>query len=160
MQKRTGGHYDGRSTELREYHETEEDYVRPDRRGYWFGVAIGAAPLATAANQQSCAELGSSTQCQTPGNVQIQNFPPGQPSGARGFGRFFPYDRGDREGPWRAMVVRVRLRYLASLPGTPARKAARLSLPVPLSTDRVKTAARGSASNVDVGIRMDEGVST
>jgi hypothetical protein len=58
------------------------------------------------------------------------------------------------------MAVRVRLRYLAPLPGTPARKAARLTLPALSSTDKVKMAARGSASNVDVGARMDDGVST
>lgn len=67
--------------------------------GIGLGVAIGAAPLATGANQQSCVDLGSSTQCQTPGHVQIQNFPPGQSSGASGFGPFFTYGRGHREGP-------------------------------------------------------------
>lgn len=47
-------------------------------------VAIAAAPMATAAPttapptpvQQSCSATGGGTECQSPGNVEIQNSPP------------------------------------------------------------------------------------
>ena len=37
-------------------------------------VAIAAAPAAVAANQ--CSSVGPGTECQTPGNVQINDSPP------------------------------------------------------------------------------------
>ena len=45
-------------------------------------VAIAVAPMATAAptpmqqQQQSCSATGGGTECQSPGNVEIQNSPP------------------------------------------------------------------------------------
>ena len=42
-------------------------------------VAIGAAPIAAAAPspiQQSCATDGAGTECQSPGNVEINDSPP------------------------------------------------------------------------------------
>ena len=43
-------------------------------------IAIGAAPIAAAApgpiQQQSCTQIGSGTECQSPGNVQIDDSPP------------------------------------------------------------------------------------
>ncbi|MCW2649916.1 MAG: hypothetical protein JWR32_892 [Mycobacterium sp.] len=62
-------------------------------------AAIVAAPVA-AANQQSCvASAGGSTQCQSPGNVQIKTNLPPQSAGARApyigstYGPFFSYNR-------------------------------------------------------------------
>lgn len=62
--------------------------------GMGVAAAIVAAPLA-AAHDEVCLDLGSSTQCQTPGNVQLQNTSPAQqPAGS--YGPFFTYDRGGR----------------------------------------------------------------
>jgi hypothetical protein len=64
--------------------------------GMGVAAAIVAAPLAAAAaHDEVCLDLGSSTQCQTPGNVQIQNIPAAQQPGGS-YGPFFTYDRGGR----------------------------------------------------------------
>jgi hypothetical protein len=65
--------------------------------GIGVAAAIGAAPIAAAANQQSCVNLGVSTQCQTPGNVQISPpIPSSGTSSGGAYGPFFFYDRGGR----------------------------------------------------------------
>jgi hypothetical protein len=61
-------------------------------------LAIAAAPTAAAA-AQSCTSLSGGfqgVQCQSPGNVQINDSPPAaQSSGPYGaYGPFFSYDRG------------------------------------------------------------------
>jgi hypothetical protein len=65
-------------------------------------AAIAAAPTAAAANQQTCSSSGSATQCQTPGNVQINSFPSqsgasppwfGSPYFGSSYGPFFYYSR-------------------------------------------------------------------
>ena len=60
-------------------------------------VAFAAAPSAVAASADPCFNAGASTQCQTPGNVQIDT---GQPNVAANvgsvYGPFFNYDRGHR----------------------------------------------------------------
>lgn len=57
-------------------------------------AVIAAAPTASAADQQSCTDLGGATQCQTPGNVQIHSAPPAQLSAPWSiYGPFFWYDR-------------------------------------------------------------------
>lgn len=60
------------------------------------GAATTAAPTAAAASQQSCIDLGGSTECQTPGNSQI--YTPAQSSSGpqSAYGPFFSYDRGGR----------------------------------------------------------------
>jgi hypothetical protein len=65
--------------------------------GIGAAAAIGAAPVAAAATHQTCINLGTSTQCQTPGRVQISS--PVQSSGAPSgstYGPFFTYDGGGR----------------------------------------------------------------
>jgi hypothetical protein len=63
-------------------------------------AAIAAAPTAAAAaDPQSCSYTGSgfsNNQCQTPGNVQINDSPPPVQAGMGGYGPFFTYDRGHR----------------------------------------------------------------
>jgi hypothetical protein len=59
-------------------------------------VAI-AAPSASAASEPTCVDLGASTQCQRPGNVQINTTPPlSSLSPFSIYGPFFSYDRGAR----------------------------------------------------------------
>jgi hypothetical protein len=64
-------------------------------------VAIALAPLAAAeTNAPACINTGSSTQCDTSGNAQIDVAPPieatapGAPYFASTYGPFFGYDRG------------------------------------------------------------------
>lgn len=69
--------------------------------GIGVAVAVGAAPAAAAAVAQPlCVATGGSTQCQTPGNVQITTGQPGsvgaQFGGLSSYGPFFTYDRGGR----------------------------------------------------------------
>ena len=62
------------------------NYIAPLLTAGAAAVAIAAAPIAAAAptatsdpaqGQQSCASLGGTqTQCQTPGNVQVNDAPP------------------------------------------------------------------------------------
>jgi hypothetical protein len=64
-------------------------------------VAIAAAPTAAAAaDPQTCAYTGGGfqdNQCQSPGNVQINDAPPAvSTSGMGAYGPFFTYDRGRR----------------------------------------------------------------
>jgi hypothetical protein len=59
-------------------------------------VAIAAAPAASAANPQSCTNVGGSeTLCRTPGNVQINDNPP--PVSFRPYGDM-PYLLGGHGG--------------------------------------------------------------
>jgi hypothetical protein len=59
-------------------------------------VAIAAAPMATAAPttaaptpmQQSCSAVGGGSECQSPGNVEIQDPPP--PVGFEPYGGYGP----------------------------------------------------------------------
>jgi hypothetical protein len=57
-----------------------------------------AAPSASAAGIPACVDLGNSTQCQRPGDVEVNTAPP--PISATGpfsgYGPFFSYDRGGR----------------------------------------------------------------
>jgi hypothetical protein len=65
--------------------------------GIGVGLPSGPRPVAAAASQQTCVNLGASTQCQTPGNVQFS--PPVPSSGAFSgsvYGPFFFYDRSGR----------------------------------------------------------------
>jgi hypothetical protein len=39
-------------------------------------AAISAAPIASAAVQQSCTDTASGSECQSPGNVEINDTPP------------------------------------------------------------------------------------
>jgi hypothetical protein len=69
--------------------------------GIGIAIAVGAPPAAAAeAAQPSCVTTGSSTQCQTAGNVQITTGQPGsvgpQSGGLSSYGPFFTYDRGGR----------------------------------------------------------------
>jgi hypothetical protein len=55
-------------------------------------VAVAAAPIAAAAPgplQQSCTQIGADSECQSPGNVQINDSPPPvnnfDPYGGEGF---------------------------------------------------------------------------
>ena len=56
-------------------------------------VAVAAAPIAAAAPgpmlQQSCTQIGADSECQSPGNVQINDSPPAvgnfDPYGGEGF---------------------------------------------------------------------------
>ena len=73
--------------------------MRPNRipiaqivAGFGVAVAIGAAPVAAAANQQSCVGVSGSIQCQTPGNVQIMDSPVARVPGD--YGHYFEHDRG------------------------------------------------------------------
>jgi hypothetical protein len=50
-------------------------YLAPALAAGAAAAAIAAAPTAAAANQQSCVASGGATQCQTPGNVQINRLP-------------------------------------------------------------------------------------
>jgi hypothetical protein len=70
-------------------------YITPTLAAGAAAVAIAAAPSAMAANQQSCVDLGGATQCQTPGNVQINSDTPAANAGGySSYGPFFTYDRG------------------------------------------------------------------
>ena len=76
-------------------------YLTPLLAGAAAAVAIAAAPTASAAaDPPSCAYLGGGfqdNQCQTPGNVQINDAPPPvSTSGMGAYGPFFSYDRGRR----------------------------------------------------------------
>jgi hypothetical protein len=51
------------------------NYITPLLVAGAAAAAIAAAPVA-AANPQSCVNSGGSTQCQSPGNVQINTAPP------------------------------------------------------------------------------------
>jgi hypothetical protein len=66
-------------------------------------LAAGAAAVTIAAPSASasipaCVDLGNSTQCQRPGDVEVNTAPP--PISATGpfsaYGPFFSYDRGGR----------------------------------------------------------------
>ena len=81
------------------------NYVAPLFAAAAAAVAIAAAPTAAAAPtppQESCNYVGGSfqdSQCQTPGNVQINDAPPPvQSTGSisSAYGPFFTYDRGHR----------------------------------------------------------------
>jgi hypothetical protein len=50
------------------------NYITPLLAAAAAAVAIAAAPTAAAANQ--CSSVGPGTECQTPGNVQINDSPP------------------------------------------------------------------------------------
>jgi hypothetical protein len=76
------------------------NYITPLLVAGAAAAAIAAAPTAVAAgNQPSCVSVGDSTQCQTPGNVQINTFPPPQSVGpfapyiGSTYGPFFSYNR-------------------------------------------------------------------
>lgn len=72
--------------------------------GIGAALAIAAAPVAVAASQPTCLNLGNATQCQTPGNVQITNGHPRipllgvstLPAAPGTYGPFFTYDRSGR----------------------------------------------------------------
>jgi hypothetical protein len=54
-------------------------YITPLLAAGAAGVAIAAAPIAAAAPapaQQSCAQTASGSECQSPGNVEINDSPP------------------------------------------------------------------------------------
>jgi hypothetical protein len=75
------------------------NYITPLLVAGAAAAAIAAAPVA-AANPQSCVNSGGSTQCQTPGNVQINTAPPVVSAGPSSpyfgstYGPFFYYSRG------------------------------------------------------------------
>jgi hypothetical protein len=75
------------------------NYIAPLLAAGAAAVAIAAAPTAAAAAPQSCSYIGGSfqdSQCQTPGNVQINDSPPAVQNAGMGstYGPFFYYDRG------------------------------------------------------------------
>lgn len=70
------------------------NYITPLLVAGAAAAAIAAAPAA-AADPMSCVSAGGSTQCQTPGNVQINTTPPLQSAGA-----FGPYYFGNTYGPF------------------------------------------------------------
>jgi hypothetical protein len=73
------------------------NYIAPLLAAGAAAVAIAAAPTAAAASQQSCSYLGGGfqdTQCQTPGNVQINDSLPAVQNSGGMYGPFFYYDRG------------------------------------------------------------------
>jgi hypothetical protein len=58
-------------------------------------AAILTAPVASAADVQSCTAQITSSLCQRPGNAQVQSTPAAAPSGDfSSHGPFFSYDRG------------------------------------------------------------------
>ena len=68
------------------------NYLAPLLAAGAVAVAVGAAPIAVAAPgpiQQSCTADGAGTECQSPGNVQIDDSPPAvsnfDPYGGEGF---------------------------------------------------------------------------
>ena len=68
------------------------NYLAPLLAAGAVAVAVGAAPIAVAAPgpiQQSCTADGAGTECQSPGNVQIDDSPPPvsnfDPYGGEGF---------------------------------------------------------------------------
>jgi hypothetical protein len=70
-------------------------YVAPFLAAGAAAVAIAAAPTATA---ETCSYVGGGfqdNQCQSPGNVQINDSPPPVSPGGT-YGPFFTYDRGHR----------------------------------------------------------------
>jgi hypothetical protein len=72
-------------------------YITPALAAGAFAAAIVAAPTAAAASTQSCSYVGGGfqdSQCQTPGNVQINDSPPPVQNSGMGYGPFFYYDRG------------------------------------------------------------------
>jgi hypothetical protein len=70
-------------------------YITPMLAAAAAAAAIAAAPSAMAANQQSCVDLGPATQCQRPGNVQINSDRPAADAGGySSYGPFFTYSRG------------------------------------------------------------------
>jgi hypothetical protein len=73
------------------------NYIAPLLATGAAAVAIAAAPTAAA---QSCDYVGggfTDSQCQSPGNVQINDAPPPiTSSGVGPYGPFFSYDRGHR----------------------------------------------------------------
>jgi hypothetical protein len=73
-------------------------YITPLLAAGATAAVIAAAPTAFAANQQSCVSSGSATQCQAPGNVQIDTSPSTQSASASSpigtsYGPFFYYSR-------------------------------------------------------------------
>jgi hypothetical protein len=48
-------------------------YITPVLAAGAAAIAIAGAPPAAAASQQSCVVLGTSTKCQTPGEVEINS---------------------------------------------------------------------------------------
>jgi hypothetical protein len=73
------------------------NYITPLLAAGAAAVAIAAAPAAAAAEVQSCVNSGSSTVCQSPGNVQVNSSSPAPSAGPyAAYGPFFTYDRGHR----------------------------------------------------------------
>lgn len=72
-------------------------YVAPFLAAGAIAAAIAATPTATA---QSCSYIGGGfqdNQCQSPGNVEINDSPPPVQASSMGpYGPFFSYDRGRR----------------------------------------------------------------
>ena len=74
------------------------NYIAPLLAAGAAAVAIAAAPTAAAATQ-SCSYVGggfTDSQCQSPGNVQINDSPPAVQNSGGMYGPFFTYDRGGR----------------------------------------------------------------
>jgi hypothetical protein len=63
------------------------NYITPLLVAGAAAAAIAAAPAASA-DPMSCVSAGGATQCQTPGNVQINATPPVQTAGAFGYGGY------------------------------------------------------------------------
>ena len=79
------------------------NYITPLLVAGAAAAAIAAAPTAAAASSvQPCSYVGGgfqNNQCQTPGNVQINDAPPPIHASAAGvYGPFFTYDRGSHGG--------------------------------------------------------------
>jgi hypothetical protein len=85
------------------------NYLTPLLAAGAAAVAIAAAPTAAAAtavraplmaaSQQSCSSVGAGSECQTPGNVQINDAPPAVANGYFGGGAYpgpypVPFDEG------------------------------------------------------------------
>jgi hypothetical protein len=73
------------------------NYIAPLLAAGAAAAAIAAAPTAAAAAQQTCVTSGSSTQCQSPGNVQINSSIPAPYGGPFSiYGPFFTLGDGHR----------------------------------------------------------------
>jgi hypothetical protein len=73
------------------------NYIAPFVAAGAAAAAIVAAP--GTASAQSCNYVGGGfqdSQCQSPGNVQINDSPPPIQASAGSYGPFFSYDRGHR----------------------------------------------------------------